>query len=33
MIEAYKSNPVLAGLLLLNVGLFGGIGYYTAKLQ
>lgn len=33
IIEAYKSNPVLTGLLLLNVGLFLGMGYYIVKVQ
>jgi hypothetical protein len=28
VIEAYKSNPILTGLLALNIGVFIGCGWY-----
>lgn len=33
IIEAYKSNPILTGLLLINVGMFIGFGWYIMKLN
>lgn len=33
IIEAYRSNPLLTGLLLLNVGVFIGMGWYIMKVQ
>lgn len=33
IVEAYKTNPILTGLLLLNVCLFLGMGYYVIRLQ
>lgn len=33
IVDAYKTSPMLTGLLLLNVCLFLGMGYYVIKLQ
>lgn len=33
VLDAYKTSPLLTGLLLLNIGLFLGMGYYIIKLQ
>lgn len=33
VIEAYRSNPILTGLLLLNIGVFVGMGWYVMKVQ
>lgn len=33
IVEAYKTSPMLTGLLLLNVGLFLGMGWYIVKVQ
>lgn len=33
IVEAYKTSPLLTGLLLLNVGLFLGMGWYIVKVQ
>ena len=33
IVEAYKTSPLLTGLLLLNIGLFLGMGYYIVKVQ
>lgn len=33
IVDAYKTSPVLTGLLLMNVGLFLGMGYYIIKVQ
>lgn len=33
IVDAYKTSPVLTGLLLLNIGLFLGMGWYIVKVQ
>jgi hypothetical protein len=37
IVEAYKTSPLLTGLLLLNVGIIGGFGWWehtrTAKVE
>lgn len=33
IVEAYRSHPLLTGLLLLNVGLFLGMGWYIVRVQ
>ena len=33
ILEAYKTSPLLTGLLLLNIGLFLGMGWYIIKVQ
>lgn len=33
LVDAYKTSPLLTGLLLLNIGLFLGMGYYIMKVQ
>lgn len=33
IVEAYKTSPLLTGLLLLNIGLFLGMGYYIVRVQ
>lgn len=33
VLEAYRTSPLLTGLLLLNVGLFLGMGWYVVKVQ
>lgn len=33
LVEAYKTSPLLTGLLLLNIGLFLGMGWYIVKVQ
>lgn len=33
VLDAYKSSPLLTGLLLLNIGLFIGMGWYVVKVQ
>ena len=33
IVEAYKTSPLLTGLLLLNIGLFLGMGWYIVKVQ
>jgi hypothetical protein len=33
IVDAYKASPMLTGLLLMNVGLFLGMGYYIIKVQ
>ncbi len=33
LVEAYKTSPLLTGLLLLNIGLFCGMGWYIMKVQ
>lgn len=31
IVEAYKTSPLLTGLLLLNIAFMGGFGYYLMK--
>ena len=31
IVDAYKSNPLLTGLLLLNVAVIGGFGWWEYK--
>jgi hypothetical protein len=33
IVDAYKTSPLLTGLLLLNIGIFLGMGYYIMKVQ
>jgi hypothetical protein len=33
IVDAYKTSPLLTGLLLLNVAIFCGMGYYVMKVQ
>ncbi len=33
LVDAYKTSPLLTGLLLLNIGLFLGMGWYIVKVQ
>lgn len=33
LVDAYKTSPLLTGLLLLNIGIFLGMGYYIMKVQ
>lgn len=33
IVDAYRTSPILTGLLLLNVGLFLGMGWYIVKVQ
>lgn len=33
IVDAYGRNPLLTGLLLLNVGMFVGFGWYITKMQ
>jgi hypothetical protein len=33
VLEAYKTSPLLTGLLLLNIGLFIGMGWYIVQVQ
>ncbi len=33
IVEAYKTSPILTGLLLLNIGIFIGMGWYIMKVQ
>lgn len=33
VLDAYKTSPLLTGLLLLNIGLFLGMGWYVVRVQ
>jgi hypothetical protein len=33
IVDAYKTSPMLTGLLLLNIGIFIGMGWYVVKVQ
>ena len=33
VLDAYKTSPLLTGLLLLNIGLFIGMGWYIVRVQ